>query len=159
MLASIEKCIAAFFSHQIDYYMKSQVNFRSVIAALAAAVVVFSSFTAPAVKKPAAVAAETAAADVQVKFLGANGDYLYFEVALQQHAKSRSNFRIRNEQGNELYAETIFDKAATRKLKIAKDEAEKLEFLYNTSRTEVKKTLEIKIRVQEAIEVKEIARG
>jgi hypothetical protein len=138
--------------------MKSQ--FRSFVAVLTASVLVLSSFTtAPAGSPAAAVVSPEAKSDVQVKFLGANGDFLYFEVNLQQALSSRSNFRIRNEQGNELYAETIFEKTATRKLKIAKDEAEKLEFLYNTGKGEVKKTLQIKIRVQEAIEVKEIARG
>jgi hypothetical protein len=47
-----------------------------------------------------------------------------------------------------------FQKTTVRKLKIAKDEAERIEFVYSTARGEAKKTIAIKIKLQEAIEVK-----
>lgn len=96
--------------------------------------------------------------ELQVKFLGSSGEYLYFELSMLQAEDLRSNLRIRNENGNELYSETVFRKSATRKLKIAKDEAEKIEFIYSNHRGEIKKLFEIKIKMQEAIEVKDVTR-
>lgn len=71
---------------------------------------------------------------------------------------NRSNLRIRNEHGSELYTETFFQKSSIRKLKIEKGEAEKLEFVYNNGRGEAKKMVEIKIKYQETVEVNDIAR-
>jgi hypothetical protein len=96
--------------------------------------------------------------DLQVKFLGSAGDYLFFELTMQQPDELRSNLRIRNENGNELYSESIFLKSIVRKIKIAKDEAEKLEFVYNTRSGEVKKVVEIKVKFLETIQVIDIAR-
>lgn len=140
--------------------MKSQKTFKAItMFATVLVLTIFSSVMHPlkaqSVDSSAIVAGKP---DMQVKFLGTAGEYLYFELAFQQNDETRSSLRIRNENGNELYAETSFQKAMVRKLKIAKDEAEKLEFVYNTVKGDVKKTFEIKIKMQEAIEVKDITR-
>ena len=96
--------------------------------------------------------------DLQVKFLGSAGDYLFVELTMQQPDDLRSNLRIRDENGNELYSESIFLKSIVRKIKIAKDEAEKLEFVYNTRSGDVKKVVEIKVKFLETIQVIDIAR-
>lgn len=94
--------------------------------------------------------------ELQVKFLGASGEDLFFEVNLQQPEEGRSHFRIRNENGQEIFSEVLFRKQVTRKIKIAKGEADKLEFLYSNQRQEIKKSFAVRIRLQEAIEVKDI---
>lgn len=142
--------------------MKTNMSFKTIGNGITAMMLVLASLTvSPAKAQTAEVSTPVtteAKPELQVKFLGASGEYLYFEVAMQQSDDTRSNLRIRNENGNELYSETVFRKASTRKLKIAKDEAEKIEFVYNNTRGEVRRLVEIKIKLQEAIEVKDITR-
>lgn len=142
--------------------MKTNMSFKSVGNGITAMMLVLASLTTSPTKAQTAEVPATVIADakpeLQVKFLGATGEFLFFELSMQQSDDSRSNLRIRNENGNELYAETVFRKASVRKLKIAKDEAEKIEFVYNNTRGEVRKVVEIKIKMQEAIEVKDITR-
>lgn len=95
--------------------------------------------------------------ELQVKFLGAADEELFFEVSLHQPEEGRSHFRIRNENGQELFSQVLFRKQTTQKVKIAKGEAEKLEFLYSNLRHEVKKSFGVRIRLQEAIEVRDIS--
>lgn len=139
--------------------MKSQLKISVVLATVVIFSVFASSFTtvvnAKSVIVPGAVDAKPA---MEVKFLGATGEYLYFELSLNQLNDTRSQLRVRNEDGVELYAESVFSKATTRKLKIAKEDVDKLEFAYSNLKGEVKKTFEVKIRFQEAIEVKDITR-
>jgi hypothetical protein len=139
--------------------MKSQLKISVVLATVVIFSVFASSFTtvvnAKSVVVPGAVDAKPA---MEVKFLGATGEYLYFELSLNQLNDTRSQLRVRNEDGVELYAESVFSKATTRKLKIAKEDVDKLEFAYSNLKGEVKKTFEVKIRFQEAIEVKDITR-
>lgn len=142
--------------------MQTNMSFKSVGNGITAMMLVLASLTTNPTKARTAEVSATVTADakpeLQVKFLGATGEFLFFELSMQQSDDSRSNLRIRNENGNELYAETVFRKASVRKLKIAKDEAEKIEFVYNNTRGEVRKVVEIKIKMQEAIEVKDITR-
>ncbi len=137
--------------------MKSQMRMIRVVAivALFTAAFSFSSFTTINGEKNR-IENEKSRPDLQVKFLGANAGFLYFELSMQQAEALRSSLRILNEEGNELYAETLFNKSTVRKIKLPKDDAEKLEVLYNTTKGDVKKVLSIQIKVQEAIEVKEI---
>jgi hypothetical protein len=140
--------------------MKSQMNFKAIGVFFTVILLVFvSSAVQPvAAQRSALTVNADGKPELEVKFLGAAGEYLFFELSMQQSNDSRSNLRIRNENGSELYAETVFAKTATRKLKIAKDEAEKIEFVYNTNRGDVRKLVEITIKMQEAIEVKDITR-
>lgn len=142
--------------------MKTNMSFKTIGNGITAMMLVLAALSVNPAKAQTAEVSTTVATEakpeLQVKFLGATGEFLYFELAMQQSDDSRSNLRIRNESGNELYAETVFRKASIRKLKIAKDEAEKIEFVYNNNRGEVRKVVEIKIKVQEAIEVKDITR-
>jgi len=139
--------------------MKSQLKISVVLATVVIFSVIASSFTtvvnAKSVAVPGVVDTKPA---MEVKFLGATGEFLYFELSLSQLNDTRSQLRVRNEDGVELYAESVFSKATTRKLKIAKEDVEKLEFAYSNLKGEVKKTFEVKIRFQEAIEVKDITR-
>lgn len=140
--------------------MKSQMSFKSIGIAISAALLVLASFSVNPAKAQTVLAATVsteAKPELKVKFLGSTGDYLVFELATQQNEETRSNLRIRNENGNELYSETVFRKNSVRKLKIAKDEAEKIEFVYATAKGDVKKVVEVKIRVQEAVEIKDVS--
>lgn len=139
--------------------MKSNMKFRVVLATLIVFSVVASSFTTMVNAKSVAVPVSVdSKPSLDVKFLGATGEFLYFELSLAQLNDTRSQLRVRNEDGVELYAESLFSKSATRKLKIAKEDVEKLEFAYSNPKGEVKKTFEVKIRFQEAIEVKDVTR-
>lgn len=140
--------------------MKSQMRFKSIGIVISAALLVLASFSVNPAKAQTVLAAAVsteAKPELKVKFLGSAGDYLVFELATQQNEETRSNLRIRNENGNELYSETVFRKNSVRKLKIAKDEAEKIEFVYATAKGDVKKVVEVKIKVQEAVEIKDIS--
>jgi hypothetical protein len=139
--------------------MKSQKNFKAVGIIVTLLVLLFSTVSSNyASAQRSAMNVVEDKPELQVKFIGSNGEYLFFEVELAQANQTRSNLRIKNENGNELYSETVFQKNAVRKLKIAKDEAEKIEFAYSTNRGEVKKLVEIKIKTQEAIEVRDITK-
>jgi hypothetical protein len=141
--------------------MKPQLNFKAIGMISTIVLLVFTTSSMQSLN------AQTAAASVvvteskpelQVKFIGSTGDFLFFELTMQQSDDTRSNLRIRNEDGNELYSESVFQKTTIRKLKIAKDEAEKIEFVYSNPRGETRKTIAIKIKLQEAIEVKDITK-
>jgi len=141
--------------------MKPQLNFKAIGMISTIVLLVFTTSSMQSLN------AQTAAASVvvteskpelQVKFIGSTGDFLFFELTMQQSDDTRSNLRIRNEDGNELYSESVFQKTTIRKLKIAKDEAEKIEFVYSNPRGETRKTIAIKIKFQEAIEVKDITK-
>ena len=139
--------------------MKSQINFKAIGMFATISLLVFTSSlqTVKAQSSAVTVVAENKP-DLQVKYLGASGEYLVFELSMQQADDTRSNLRIRNENGNELYSETMFLRTVVRRFKISRDEAEKLEFVFNTSKAEVKKVVAITIKFQETIEVKDIAR-
>lgn len=140
--------------------MKSQVNFKAIGMSIITSLLLFTTGSLQTVNAQSATVTTVTEnkTDLQVKFLGSAGDYLFFELTMQQPDDLRSNLRIRNENGNELYSESIFLKSIVRKIKIAKDEAEKLEFVYNTRSGEVKKVVEIKVKFLETIQVIDIAR-
>ena len=140
--------------------MKPQLNFKAIgmISTIVLLVFTTSSLQSLNAQSAATTVVTESKPDLQVKYLGSTGDYLFFELTMLQSDDTRSNLRIRNEDGNELYSESVFQKTTVRKLKIAKDEAEKIEFVYSTPRGEAKKTIAIKIKLQEAIEVKDITK-
>lgn len=140
--------------------MKSQVNFKAIGMSIITSLLLFTTGSLQTVNAQSATVTTVTEnkTDLQVKFLGSAGDYLFFELTMQQPDDLRSNLRIRNENGNELYSESILLKSIVRKIKIAKDEAEKLEFVYNTRSGEVKKVVEIKVKFLETIQVIDIAR-
>ncbi len=140
--------------------MKSQINFKAIGMFVTIFLLVFTSGSLQTVNaQSAAITTVTEnKSDLQVKFLGTTAEYFIFELTMQQPDDLRSNLRIRNENGSELYSESIFLKSIVRKIKIARDEAGKLEFVYNTRSGEVKKVVEIKVKFLETIEVIDIAR-
>ena len=140
--------------------MKPQLNFKAIgmISTIVLLVFTTSSLQSLNAQTTATTVVTESKPDLQVKFIGSTGDFLFFELTMQQSDDTRSNLRIRNEDGNELYSESVFQKTTVRKLKIAKDEAEKIEFVYSNPRGEARKTIAIKIKLQEAIEVKDITK-
>jgi hypothetical protein len=86
--------------------MKPQLNFKAIGMISTIVLLVFTTSSMQSLN------AQTAAASVvvteskpelQVKFIGSTGDFLFFELTMQQSDDTRSNLRIRNEDGNELY--------------------------------------------------------
>ncbi len=139
--------------------MKSQINFKAISMFVLVSLLVLSASVKTATAQTNSITANTESKpELQVKFIGTTGEFLYFELTMLQADESRSSLRIRNENGSEIYSETVSQKAMIRKLKIAKGEAEKLEFVYSTTKGEVKKVIEIKIKFQETVEVKDIVR-
>jgi len=140
--------------------MKPQLNFKAIgmISTIVLLVFTTSSLQSLNAQTTSTTVVTESKPDLQVKFIGSTGDFLFFELTMQQSDDTRSNLRIRNEDGNELYSESVFQKTTVRKLKIAKDEAEKIEFVYSNPRGEARKTIAIKIKLQEAIEVKDITK-
>jgi len=157
----MEKANAAFFRNHLNFIkMKSQMNFRhfmttAIVASLSLGAM--APTTVHAQKANTVITSETRP-ELDVKFLGATGEYLYFELSMSQVDDSRSQLRIRNTERNELYSENFFRKSSTRTVKVAKEDVDKLEFTYSNGKGETKKTFEVKIKFQEAIEVKAIAK-
>ena len=141
--------------------MKPQLNFKAIGMISTIVLLVFTTSSMQSLNAQTAAASVVVTEskpDLQVKYIGSTGEFLFFELSMQQAEDGRSNLRIRNEDGNELYSESVFQKTTIRKLKIAKDETEKIEFVYSTPRGEARKTIAIKIKLQEAIEVKDITK-
>ena len=141
--------------------MKPQLNFMAIGMISTFVLLVFTTSSLQSLNAQTAAASVVVTEskpDLQVKYIGSTGEFLFFELTMQQLDDTRSNLRIRNEDGNELYSESVFQKTTVRKLKIAKDEAEKIEFVYSNPRGEARKTIAIKIKLQEAIEVKDITK-
>ena len=141
--------------------MKPQLNFKAIGMISTIVLLVFTTSSLQSLNAQTATASVVVTEskpDLQVKYIGSTGEFLFFELSMQQSDDGRSNLRIRNEDGNELYAESVFQKSTVRRLKIAKGEAEKIEFVYSNPRGESRKTIAIKIKLQEAIEVKDITK-
>ncbi|MFM7838835.1 MAG: hypothetical protein ACKO6K_04660 [Chitinophagaceae bacterium] len=88
--------------------------------------------------------------EIRVNYLGMSESFLHFEVVLRQPDTYFSRLRIRNESGQEIYSERIGRRSAVLKVKVDKEEEGKLTFLYTTSREEVRKQLEVKVKLLEA---------
>lgn len=88
--------------------------------------------------------------EIRVNYLGMSESFFHFEVVLRQPDAYFSRLRIRNESGQEIYSERIGRRSAVLKVKVDKEEEGKLTFLYTTSREEVRKQLEVKVKLLEA---------
>ena len=140
-------------------YMKPK-KCLSIMKALIVPVFFFAGLLNPSAsigQSPAVQVAE-AKPELGVSLLGGVGDHLLFEVVMQQPGESKAILRIRNEEGIELFNESVSRKNFVRRISIPKEGLQKLEFSFSTAKGEVKKSLEIKIEYKESVEVKDITR-
>ena len=136
--------------------MKHKMNLRALIATslFVAAVGSVSSVNAQArvvnkiEEKPT----------INVRLLGGVGDNLIFEIATEQPQEGKSQLRIRDEQGNNIYSETVNTKSFTRTVSISRNDLSKINFVYAVGKAEAKKTLEIVVEYKESIEIKDVTK-
>lgn len=136
--------------------MKHKMNFRTLIAAglILAAVGSVNSVNAQArvvnkiEEKPT----------INVKLLGGVGENLIFEIATEQPQEGKSQLRIRDAQGNNIYSETVNTKSFTRTVSISRNDLSKLDFVYAAGKSEAKKSLEIVVEFKESIEIKDVTK-
>lgn len=136
--------------------MKHKMNLRTLIAAglFLAAVGSVNSVNAQArvvnkiEEKPT----------INVKLLGGVGENLIFEIVTEQPQEGKSQLRIRDEQGNNIYSETVNTKSFTRTVSISRNDLSKLNFVYSAGKSEAKKSLEIVVEYKETLEIKDVTR-
>jgi len=136
--------------------MKHKMNFRTLIATglFVAALGSFSSANAQArvvnkiEEKPT----------INVKLLGGVGENLIFEISTEQPGEGKSQLRIRDEQGNNVYSETVNTKTFTRTVSISRNDLSKIDFVYVAGKAEAKKSLEIVVQYKESLEVKDVTK-
>ena len=77
--------------------MKSNLNFKAIgmFVMLFVLVVSASSVQTASAQRSAITATSETKPELQVKFLGSAGEFLFFELAMQQNDETRSNLRIR----------------------------------------------------------------
>jgi len=95
---------------------------------------------------------------INVKLLGGVGENLIFKIVTEQPQEGKSHLRIRDEQGNNIYSETVNTKSFTRTVSISRNDLSKLNFVYSAGRSEAKKSLEIVVEYRESIEIKDVTR-
>ena len=81
-----------------------------------------------------------------------------FEIVTEQPQEGRSQLRIRDEQGNNIYSETVNTKSFTRTVSISRNDLSKLNFVYAAGKSEAKKSLEIVVEYKESIEIKDVTK-
>lgn len=95
---------------------------------------------------------------INVKLLGGVGENLIFEISTEQPGDGKSQLRIRDEQGNNVYSETVNTKTFTRTVSISRNDLSKLDFVYSVGKAEAKKTLEVVVEYKESLKINDVTR-
>jgi hypothetical protein len=91
---------------------------------------------------------------ITVNYLGVSGDYLLFDVMLEQPDPKRAYFFITDGNGNEMHAESVFGRSVVKRVMISAYESDRLIFNFNAGKGQVKKWVDVKFRNQQLVEVK-----
>ncbi len=95
---------------------------------------------------------------INVKLLGGVGENLIFEISTEQPGDGKSQLRIRDEQGNNVYSESVNTKTFTRTVSISRNDLSKLDFIYSAGKAEAKKTLEIVVEYKESLKINDVTK-
>ena len=87
----------------------------------------------------------------------ARGEFLVFDVSLAQPDEQKLILRITDEDNYQLYAESIFKKAYSKKFFIPSVEVKKVTFSLYSPKGELKKTFTVDYELKETLTVKEQA--
>ena len=82
--------------------------------------------------------------EIEIKYLGADNEFLSFEVKIPQSLANKLVFRIIDENGNELFREFINGKSFNKTIMVVRDNNEQLDFVTSTLHNQVKKSYFIK---------------
>lgn len=91
----------------------------------------------------------------EVRFTGANHDFINFEVSVRQIGSQKLTLRILDENGVELYRENIGKGEFTKLIKVVRNDYAKLNFVIDSQNSQYKKSFNIKSEVVERINVEE----
>jgi hypothetical protein len=92
-------------------------------------------------------------AEIEINYLGANNEFLSFEVKIPQSLANKLVLRIIDENGNELFREFINGKSFNKTIKVVRDNYEQLDFVTSTLHNQVKKSYFIKSENIERLKV------
>jgi len=92
-------------------------------------------------------------AEIEINYLGADNEFLSFEVKIPQSLANKLVFRIIDENGNELFREFINGKSFNKTIKVVRDNYEQLDFVTSTLHNQVKKSYFIKSENIERLKV------
>ena len=92
-------------------------------------------------------------AEIEINYLGANNEFLSFEVKIPQSLANKLVFRIIDENGNELFREFINGKSFNKTIMVVRDNYEQLDFVTSTLHNQVKKSYFIKSENIERLKV------
>ena len=82
--------------------------------------------------------------EIEINYLGADNEFLSFEVKIPQSLANKLVFRIIDENGNELFREFINGKSFNKTIMVVRDNNEQLDFVTSTLHNQVKKSYFIK---------------
>ena len=82
--------------------------------------------------------------EIEINYLGADNEFLSFEVKIPQSLANKLVFRIIDENGNELFREFINGKSFNKTIMVVRDNNEQLDFVTSTLHIQVKKSYFIK---------------
>jgi hypothetical protein len=92
-------------------------------------------------------------AEIEINYLGANNEFLSFEVKIPQSLANKLVLRIIDENGNELFREFINGKSFNKTIMVVRDNYEQLDFVTSTLHNQVKKSYFIKSENIERLKV------
>lgn len=92
----------------------------------------------------------------KVQYAGKTEGFLLFDVTIAGKSKERTILSIRNENGDELYNETIYGSQAGRRIKIESAEMKQVQFSINSRTASFSKTFSVNTSYVEKTEVVEV---
>jgi len=136
--------------------MKRKMNFRTLIAT---GLFVAALGSVNAVNAQSRVVSKVEEKPtINVKLLGGVGENLIFEITTEQPGDGKSQLRIRDEQGNNVYSETVNTKTFTRTVSISRNDLSKIDFIYAAGKSEAKKTLEVVVEYTQSLKINDVTK-
>lgn len=127
---------------------------------LAIAVISIASFvTIPTVQSLAngnnTVVAQAAQPSINIKVLSQQDEFVTVEVLLEQPNDQNSRLIINDDKGNIMYEENVSTKKFSRKVKIASSEIPKIEIVFSTPKSDVRKIYAVNISTISKVSIAE----
>lgn len=115
-----------------------------------------ASIPATSVSAQSSAIQQSAEISADIRYVGNNTDYFKFEVNLKQQNSQRLLLRILDENGIELYRETVNSKEFSKILKITRNDYARLQFIVTGNGSSFKKSFSINAEISDNFLIREL---
>lgn len=92
---------------------------------------------------------------VEIRYTGSSPDFLNFAVSVHSTGNQKIILRIKDENGYELYRESIGKRDFTKLIKVFRNDHSRLQFVVDAQNSQYKKSFKIQSEILESINVTE----